>query len=526
MKCRYILLTLLITSIFCSCSQEKKKYVIGVSQCSEDSWREKLHDEMDMATYFHEGVELRYACANDDYQHQMAQIDSLVATGIDLLIASPQQLSTISPAIDRAYDKGLPVILFDRKTDSDKYTTFMGADNVLIGELLAHYIVERVPENAVIVEIEGEKNSSPAIDRKNGFEKVVATRPDIKIISMENDNWTEESGMIAMERVLADYHGRIDCVYGANDRIAMGAKKILQKRNIECSGILFAGVDALPTKEGGMTLVRDGALNVSAVYPTHGDELLQLAIDILDGKKFSQETKMNTSLVTIENAKVLLMQNEEIVRQGNNLRQLNRRVDRFVNQIDTQRTLLYLLLFVIIIIAVCMIVATRAYHQKNRLNARLALEKETVERQRDELEEQRDKLIEATIANKDNHEVKETGEDVLTGDEGLYREENIFLQNFKDALERHFNDSNLSVEDLADEMKLSRVQLYRKVKALTGLSPAEYIKQSRLKRAKLLLSDSSLNISEIAYKVGFSSPGYFTKCYKDMYGENPTHGRR
>lgn len=526
MNGRSILLTLLITVLFCSCSQEKRKYVIGVSQCSEDSWREKLHDEMDMATYFYENVELRYACANDDYKHQMDQIDSLVEVGVDLLIVSPQQLSTISPAIDRAYDKGIPVILFDRKTDSDKYTTFMGADNVLIGELLAHYIMERIPSNGVIIEIEGEKNSSPAIDRKNGFEKVMASRSDVRIISMENDNWTEESGMEAMERVLADYHGRIDCVYGANDRIAIGAKKTLQKHNIECSGIIFAGVDALPTKEGGMTLVRDGLLNVSAIYPTHGDELLQLAIDMLDGKKFSQEIKMNTSLVTIDNAKVLMMQNEEIIRQGNNLRQLNRRVDRFISQIDAQRSLLYLLLFVIAVIAACMLIATRAYHQKNRLSARLALEKETVERQRDELELQRDKLIEATLANKDIHGVKETGEDVLTGDESLYREENVFLQNFKDALERHFTDSNLSVEDLADEMKLSRVQLYRKVKALTGLSPAEYIKQSRLKRAKLLLSDSSLNISEIAYKVGFSSPGYFTKCYKDMYGENPTHGRR
>ena len=171
-------------------------------------------------------------------------------------------------------------------------------------------------------------------------------------------------------------------------------------------------------------------------------------------------------------------------------------------------------------------VMTRAYNQKKRLSARLAEEKETVERQRDELELQRDKLIEAAIADKENHEVKETGEDVLTGDEKLYREENVFLQNFKDALERHFADSDLSVEDLADEMKISRVQLYRKVKALTGISPVEYIKQARLKRARLLLSDSSLNISEIAYKVGFSSPGYFTKCYKDMFGDIPTNGRR
>lgn len=515
----------LFALLLTACSGGQKKYVIGVSQCSEDSWREKLHDEMDMSTYFYDNVSLRYACANDDADKQMQQIDSLVKVGIDLLVVSPQQLTTISPAIDRAYDKGIPVILFDRKTDSDKYTTFMGADNEFIGGLLGHYVADKLNEGSVIVEIQGQKNSSPTIERSKGFGRVIAEKSGLQLITIENNDWTEESGAKAMEEFLKTYHGRIDCIFGGNDRIAMGARKVLTKHNIDCTNILFAGVDALPSDGGGMQLVRDGELTISAVYPTHGDEVLQLAINILNNKPYERENMMNTSLVTRENAKVMLMQNEEIVRQGNNLRQLNRRVDRFINQIDSQRIVLYSLLFIIIAIVIMGGFVIRAYHLKKLLSQRLAEEKEKVERQRDELEVQRDKLIEANIA-KENEDVAETGEDILTGAEGQYREENQFLQSFKDVLEAHISDSDLSVEDIAEEMKFSRVQLYRKVKALTGISPVEYIKQTRLKRAKLLLADSSLNISEIAYKVGFSSPGYFTKCYKDMYGENPTSGRK
>ena len=107
----------------------KDNYVIGISQCSEDSWRQKLKEELEMATYFNEGVSLRFVSANDDSELQQRQIDSLAESGIDLLIVSPNQLDLLSDEIDKVYDAGIPVILFDRKTDSPKYTSFVGTDN-------------------------------------------------------------------------------------------------------------------------------------------------------------------------------------------------------------------------------------------------------------------------------------------------------------------------------------------------------------------------------------------------------------
>jgi AraC-like DNA-binding protein len=93
-------------------------------------------------------------------------------------------------------------------------------------------------------------------------------------------------------------------------------------------------------------------------------------------------------------------------------------------------------------------------------------------------------------------------------------------------VEERLSDSNLSVEDLAADMGLSRVQLYRKVKALTGCTPIDLLRKARLAQAQMLLQESTLTVSEIAYKVGFASPSYFTKCYKDEFGTVPGEARK
>ena len=134
----------MIFGLLASCSQEEKKYRIGVSQCSDDIWRDKQNSELKIGAYFHDNVELRFAAAFDSDERQIQQIDSLVETGIDLLIVAPNQVSTISPAIDRAYDKGIPVIVFERKTDSPKYTAFVSADNYEIGRMMGEYVEMRL----------------------------------------------------------------------------------------------------------------------------------------------------------------------------------------------------------------------------------------------------------------------------------------------------------------------------------------------------------------------------------------------
>jgi len=97
-----------------------------------------------------------------------------------------------------------------------------------------------------------------------------------------------------------------------------------------------------------------------------------------------------------------------------------------------------------------------------------------------------------------------------------------FVDRFRELIEENLADSELSVEDLGGKMGLSRVQLYRKIKALTNYSPNELVRIARLKKAASLLASSEKTISEITYEVGFTSPSYFTKCYKEYFGESPT----
>ena len=127
-----------------SCSEEKPRFVIGVSQCSQDIWRDKLNDELRMGTYFHDGVELRFASADDSDEKQIEQINDFVEKGIDLLIVAPNQEAAVSPAIDQVYGKGIPVIVFDRKTNSEKFTAYIGADNFEMGRLMGEYIATQL----------------------------------------------------------------------------------------------------------------------------------------------------------------------------------------------------------------------------------------------------------------------------------------------------------------------------------------------------------------------------------------------
>lgn len=505
-------MTALIAS-FLSCGWQQEKYIIGVSQCSEDSWRQKLKEELEMATYFNEGVTLRFACAKDDSRLQQAQIDSLVESGIDLLIVSPNQVDLMCDEINKAYDKGIPVILFDRKTNSSKYTSFVGADNFHIGEMIGQCLAEEISGKGKVFEIVGLRDSSPSQERHDGFRKALSHYPDIKIIGFEHGDWTYKSGEEATDRLLSRYDGPIDAVFGGNDRMAVGARNVLKKAGKQYENVKYFGVDALPSEDGGIRMVADSVLTASAIYPTHGAELLLLALDILNGKAYSKETTMQSSIVTRENAEILLLQNEEIVNQSHYLRLMHKQSGRMHDSIRLQQIIIGIVLLSLMAIVILMSFYIKAYRQKKALNETLQQEKEKVERQRDELEEERDKLIELSL------KIHNDDTDLPESDT---RRDSAFIQKFTQAVEQRMDNPELSVEDISSDLCLSRVQLYRKVKSITGKSPVEIIREMRLTKADRMLSETSMNISEIAYKVGFSSASYFTKCYRDYFNRVPT----
>ncbi|MBQ9533198.1 MAG: substrate-binding domain-containing protein [Prevotella sp.] len=716
-----ILLLSLLTS---SCHQQRKQYVIGVSQCSEDIWREKQNREMRMGTYFHDDVELRFTSALDSDERQRQQIDSLVAGGIDLLIVAPNQVNTINPAIDRAYDQGIPVIVFERKTDSQKYTAYIGTDNYEMGRLMGEYIASRLNGKGRVLEIMGLKGSSPAIERHNGFADATGRHPDIQLAATLQGDWTEESAYEATRGWLSA-NTRIDFVFAQNDRMAMGVRRALMEAGIQPLPH-FCGIDGLPGEGGGIQLVRDGILDASYLYPTHGDQLLDLAINILKGEPYEKETKLQSALVTRDNANVLFMQSEETKRQSNYIDRLSEQSNLYLSQLGTQRVItilsvgsVLLLLGVVFIIYIYTRQRTRIDKERRQMErqqldfyttvshqlrtpltliegplSQLAATTEMtdasnetkhlfdiVRRNAQQLTSLVNKILKAethetpqatddTMADSELPTAEPTADanenaerptilivddnaDILTylrkilenryivleadngehglqqarqevpdiivsdvmmpvmnglefcqrvkndtvtshipvvlltaralskhqiegyqsgadayltkpfsadvllarvdnllrnrrqlrnlfkgkqdslepatpsqptprGEETLSIHDQEFIEKFRKAIEGRLTDSEFSVEALSAEMNLSRVQLYRKIKALTGSSPVELLRKARLNRGRKLLETTGKSISEVAYEVGFTAPSYFTKCFKDEFGISPS----
>ena len=492
------LCVIILLVVLTSCSQSGKRHKIGVSQCSEDIWREKQNAELRMGAYLQGDVELRFAAAYDSDERQVQQIDSLVATGIDLLIVAPNQVATISPAIDRAFDKGIPVIVFERKTNSQKFTAFISADNYEMGRVMGEYIASQLHGKGRVVEIMGLEGSSPAIERHNGFADALKNFPNIEVVATLQGDWTEESAVKAVK----DYQGdlnNIDFVFGQNDRMAMGARIALG-----ISTIKYCGIDGLPGEDGGIRLVRDSILDATYIYPTHGDQIVDLAISILEGNPYEKETMMMSALVTRDNAKVLLMESEEIMRQAAHLDQLHQTADSYLHELDTQRMVNWLAVGIIALLVI-VFVLFYLYHLR-----KIALQRERVVNTLWNMDVEKHET--ATPSNPTSPPSKES-EDA--------EPVSAFITRFKEVVESRLADSDISVEDLAADMNLSRVQLYRKVKNLTGSSPVELLRTARLNRAYQLLLTTDKSVSEVAYDVGFTAPSYFTKCFKEEFGMLP-----
>ena len=347
MQMKQWLYVVFLTLVFSACSDNNvKKYVIGVSQCSEDIWRDKLNNELVMSTYQHDNVTLKFASANDNDRLQKQQIEQFIKEGVNLLIVSPNQIHTISSVIDKAYDAGIPVILFDRKTDSRKYTAFIGADNYEAGHEIGYFIGQQLEGKGNIAEICGLQASSPAIERNSGFMDALKNYPDIKVVARGYGDWIKESGVTAMDSILVQSKEPIQYAFAQNDRMALGALQSIKKHKVK--GIRIVGIDALPVPGGGMENVRDGNLEASYIYPTRGDSVMQLALNILEKKPYKRDNYLKGALVTKANANVLLMQNEEMNKQTARLNALHGKVDTYLVQYNHQK--MYIVLFSIILL--------------------------------------------------------------------------------------------------------------------------------------------------------------------------------
>lgn len=362
----YVAIIVLLTG----CVQQPRKFVIGVSQCSEDNWRDKLNDELKMGEYLNDSLIVKLASSNDDNVLQNKQVNQFIDEGVDLLIVSPNQLSAISKAVERAYDKGIPVILYDRKTNSDKYTAFIGCDNYTIGKSMGTFIAQQLQGKGRIVEIRGLEGSSPALERHRGFMDAIKPYPGLQVVASEGGNWKEEGGIQAMKRILKQTQD-FDYVFAHNDCLAWGAyvaaRQMRVKRNYK-----YTGVDGMATEGGGLELVRDGIFEASYLYPTKGDEVIALAMKILKHQPYERDNYLSTSIITQANAALTLMEARDAERQTHNLKTLHKQVNQYLSDYNSQKVMLIgLCLFLFVCLAAAALIF-RGYLIKVKLNETLA----------------------------------------------------------------------------------------------------------------------------------------------------------
>ena len=389
---RYLYLIIYIGLVLSlsACKQQPKKFVIGVSQCSEDIWRDKLNDELKMGEYINDSIIVKLASSNDDNVLQNKQVNQFVDEGVDLLVISPNQLSAISKAVERAYEKGIPVILYDRISSTDKFTAFIGCDNYLIGKSMGTFIAQKLQGKGRIVEICGLDGSSPAMERHLGFMDAIKSYPGIQVVASEGGNWKEEGGVQAMKRILKKTQD-FDYVFAHNDRLAWGAYEVAKQMGLQ-HRYKFTGVDGMANKGGGLELVRDGIFEASYLYPTKGDEVIALAMKILKHQPFERKNYLSTSIITRENAELTLMEARDAERQAHNLKTLHKQVDRYLSDYNSQKVMLIGLCLFLLVCIVAAAMIFRSYVVKAKLNEELARTNGELKRVNGELENKNEEL--------------------------------------------------------------------------------------------------------------------------------------
>jgi len=246
----------------------------------------------------HPEIKVLYKDAQNKTEVQQNQIKEFVAQRVDLIIVSPKEARPLTRPVAEAYRAGIPVIVLDRKVMGNKYTCFIGGDNVLIGREAGKFISKLLGGKGNVVELKGLMTSTPAIERHEGFMQGIRGSK-IRIIFDADCHWLEPDAQREMKSALSRFP-KIDAVYGHNDPSAHGAYLAARQegRGRE-KKIKFIGIDALPHE--GVNYVRQGILTATFQYPTCGREAIDVALKILRGKKVPKTITLGTRIFTREN---------------------------------------------------------------------------------------------------------------------------------------------------------------------------------------------------------------------------------
>ncbi len=513
------LLCIIGTTLLASCTEEKV-YKIAVAQCSKGPWREKVNQEMLAAQHLYEhDVKVSIANSVDDPELQAHLIDSLAQTDIDLMVVAPyEDIQIINDAIARVLKAGIPVVSFDRKTSAD-YTAFIGGNNVEAGYIVGQYIASIVRsqnqpkgKKPLVVEITGLLSSTPALERHRGFESAMKALPEVEYVCRISD-WSSDASCNIVTQLI-DSLRRSDInqldntfVFCHNDGMATGVYKAVVEQNVE-GRIKILGIDGMPGE--GLEYVKLGHQVGTYYYPTHGEKIIRLALDILTGKPYERENPLLGFVVTPDNVDLVITEAAELMKQNDDLVTIHDKLENSMVLYNTQRKVLVgsVVCIVVLVVAIIMILFAWWVTRRN-IRKRQSMNVEQT-------------LFYTDASNRRLHEIFVTPAEEMPAPKS---QDMLFAEQLNEAIHKNMSNPNLKMDDLGEEMGLSRVQLYRKVKSITGQTPVELLRQMRLQQAYALLTSTTKTVGEIAYEVGFGTPGYFSTCFKKQFGKYPTELR-
>ncbi|MGZ3814034.1 MAG: hybrid sensor histidine kinase/response regulator transcription factor [Mucilaginibacter sp.] len=302
-----LILLIALSSVSCNEAKKKSTYTIGFSQCvGSDLWRKTMLEEMKTELSLNPGVNFIYTDADNNSDRQVSQVSKMLHDGIDLLIISPNEAQPLTPIVEEAYNKGIPVIVIDRKTASSLYTAYVGADNYELGKMAGQYVGSTSKEKVNVLEITGLPGSSAAIERDRGFMDGIKKFPKVQIKAKLYGNWLKEkaqSELLNFKEKLPE----INLIFAHNDRMASGSREVLTLLNYP-GKIKVLGVDALPGAGGGLQMIDNKIIDASLLYPTGGKEAIVTAFHILNKEPFLRENILQSQVIDSTNVQLMKMQ--------------------------------------------------------------------------------------------------------------------------------------------------------------------------------------------------------------------------
>ncbi|CAN5742678.1 substrate-binding domain-containing protein [soil metagenome] len=395
----YLLFSWVVLAVVsCSSADEPaKKFRIGFSQCASDVWRQNMQHEMEREFSFHPELEIITKNAHLNSALQIKQIQELVADKIDLLIVSPNEAEPLTPAIDKVYKDGIPVIVVDRNILSTNYAAFIGASNYKVGSDAGAYANALLKGTGNIVEVNGAlKGSSADIQRHEGFMDFIKIHPGLNVKGRCIVD-TVKGQLIDQLTPFLKANNDIELMYCHDDRVAFTASELCRKLGLS-DKIAIIGIDGLPGTNNGIDLVDRGLLKATILYPNGGKEAIETAVNILNNRPFKKETELATTIIDSSNVRIMKMQNDKLLDQQHDIDKRQKRIEEQIT-ITKNQTNIILAISVTLALALILGGVLFYYLQENKkINKKLEIQKEEISNQRNQLIELVAKVKEANDA--------------------------------------------------------------------------------------------------------------------------------